>query len=324
LTDAPFAFLPQWVMGFRSVAVALLDNNGNVVEANEGFLNFLRNSQASSAGVHFLDPPFFQLRDAPEGENGVVYSGLIILAAEQGFRRIFSGQVFRVNQMLFLAAEMDISAFEKLSTDVDRLENELDESRKQLARRNHALQKALEDLKELRGLDGLTGLPMRRQLDLRIDEEISRWERYRRPLALMVMDVDNFAEINNEYGRETADEMLKHVSTILQQTLRSADFAVRYGGQEFAVMLPETNEMGALIVAERLRMELESQIILPLVKPLTASFGVAMLMQGEDREELYARAERAVRHSKESGKNSVTMAGVISECDHIYQGMGRA
>jgi GGDEF domain-containing protein len=84
------------------------------------------------------------------------------------------------------------------------------------------------------------------------------------------------------------------------------------------MLLPETNEMGALIVAERLRMELEGQIILPMTYPLTACFGVAMLLPGESRQELYARAGRAVEHSKRNGRNCVTMAGVISECDQLY------
>jgi FOG: GGDEF domain len=75
------------------------------------------------------------------------------------------------------------------------------------------------------------------------------------------------------------------------------------------VLLPETNDMGALIVAERLRLDLESQILLPLVEPITASFGVATLVAGERREQLFSRAAEALSRSKHQGKNCVTLAG---------------
>ena len=135
----------------------------------------------------------------------------------------------------------------------------------------------------------------------------------------MLMDMDGFTQINADYGREVGDEVLKHVATVVMQVVRSVDVAVRYGGQEFASLLPETNEMGALIVAERLRMELEGQIMLPVLEPATASFGVAIYLSGEQREELYARAWRALKHAKAHGKNAITMAGVVGECDHLYQ-----
>ena len=73
-----------------------------------------------------------------------------------------------------------------------------------------------------------------------------------------MLDLDRFTEVNSGSGREVGDEVLRHVATITHQSIRSLDVAARYGGQEFAVLLPETNEMGALIVAERLRMELEA------------------------------------------------------------------
>ena len=324
MSHSPFPFLPPWLDEFRSVAVALVGRDGQIIEANQGFRTLMADLPAGSAAERFIEPRFSQLLGAGPDAKGEVYHGLITLGASPGIRRTFSGKVYHSGEMLFVAAEVDIAAFEKLQGEADRLGQELDAVKQQLTRRNQALKKALDDLKERRGLDGLTGLPLRRRLDERMDQEILRWERYRRPLALVILDIDDFAAVNGDYGRETGDDILVHVATILKQSVRSLDFTVRYGGQEFAVMLPETNEMGALIVAERLRMELESQIILPLVRPLTASFGVAMLMSGETRDELCRRAERAVEHSKANGKDCVTMAGVIGECDHIYRGMKEA
>ncbi len=317
---APFAILPGWLKDFRAVAVALISDEGRIIEANEGFLMTLAGLSEGTSTANFLDPSFSLLRASPAQADGLIYQGLIKLGAPEGAQRSFAGRVYRMNQMLFVAAEMDISAFEEMNSDLAKTKAELDEVRRQLTRRSHALQEALEEIGELKRLDALTGLANRTVLDQRMEEEVKRWERSRRPLALLLMDIDNFSRINENYSREVGDEILGHVATLAKQAVRSIDVAVRYGGQEFALLLPETNEMGALIVAERLRMELESQLILPVLEPVTASFGAATYLGNERREEFYARAWRALKHSKSHGKNCVTMAGVVAECDHLYQG----
>lgn len=320
--SAAFGLLPPWLRNFRSVAVALLSDEGHVVEANEGFLMTLGDSGEDTAGARFLEPSFALLRSSPTQADGLVYEGLIRLGAPDGPQRSLTGRIWRVNSMLFLAAEMDISAFEAIDADLAKAHKELDDVRRILTRRSHALQQALEEIAQLKRLDMVTGLANRAVLDQRMEEEIRRWERSRRPLALLLMDIDNFSSINENYSREVGDEVLGHVATMLKQAVRGVDLAVRYGGQEFALLLPETNEMGAIIVAERIRMELASQLILPVLEPLTASFGAATYLGGEGRAEFYARAWRALKHSKSHGKNCVTMAGVVAECDHLYQGTG--
>lgn len=315
-----FGFLPPWVRDLRAVAVAVLTDEGQIVEANEGFLSTLQGITEGTPTASFIDPSFALLRASPPQPDGLIYQGIIRLGAPDGPQRAYAGRVWRMNQMLFVAAEMDISAFEELNGDLAKTKRELDEVRRVLTRRSHALQQALEEIAQLKRLDTVTGLANRAVLDQRMEEEIRRWERSRRPLALLLMDIDDFSAINENYSREVGDEILGHVATLLKQAVRGVDLAVRYGGQEFAMLLPETNEMGAIIVAERIRMELASQLILPVLEPITASFGAATYIGGESRAEFYARAWRALKHSKSHGKNCVTMAGVVAECDHLYQG----
>lgn len=312
--------LPAWLKDFRAIAVALISEDGRIVEANEGFLMTLTGINEGFSTANFIEPSFNVLRYGPIQDNGLIYQGLLTLGAAEGAQHTFSGRVYRMDQMLFIAAEMDLAAFEKIQEENDKIKKELDDVRRQLSKRNHALQAALEEITVLKQFDPVTGLPHRVVLDLRMEEEITRWERSRRPLALLLMDLDNFTKLNAEYGRDVGDEVLRHIATLLKQAVRTVDVGVRYGGQEFAILLPETNEMGALIVAERMRMDLASQLILPLLEPLTASMGVAIYLSGELREELYARAWRALKHAKAHGKNAITMAGVVSECDHLYQG----
>ena len=301
-------------MVLRSVAVAVLDEDGRVVEFNQGFLATL-----DGAGVRLVRPDLADMKNAEAGPDGLIYTGAIVLANSTNGWEGVSGSIYRLGPKLLVAAELSVSAYKQLNGEIERLGRGLEEAQRTLIRRNQSLQKALEDVEALKRQDILTGLANRQSLDERITQEIGRWERYRRPLGLILMEMDDFGGINESYGREVGDELLRHVATILNQSLRTTDMVARYGGLEFALLLPETNEMGALIVAERLRMELEHLIILPMVRPLTASFGVAMLLPGEGRLELYARAGRAVGHSKRNGRNCVTMAGVIGECDQLYQ-----
>jgi len=315
--------VPAWAMELHAVAMTVLDESGLAVESNLGFLDAVAELSAAGAGVRLAKPDMAELGQAAAGPDGRVYSGSVVFADSQNGRCALSGNIYRAGSGWLVAAEVGVSAYRQLTGTVERLGRELEEAERTLTRRNQALQKALEAVEALKRQDTLTGLANRKSLDDRVSEEISRWERYRRPLGLMLMEMDDFGGVNETYGREVGDELLRHVATIITRSVRATDLAVRYGGLEFAVLLPETNEMGALILAERLRMELESQIILPMVRPLTASFGVAMLLQGEGRQELFARAGRATVHSKKSGRNCVTMAGVIGECDQLYQSAPR-
>ena len=319
MNASPFAFVPAWLKDFRAIAVALIADDGRILEANEGFMMTLDGIIEGFSTANFIQPSFDSLCHSAPQADGLIFHGLLTLGAPEGAQRSYSGRVYRMDQILFVAAEMDINAPEQANDDMAELKSELDDVRRQLSKRSHALQTALVEMAELKRQDPTTGLANRLILDQRMEEEIKRWERSRRPLGLLLMDMDGFTKINADYGREVGDEVLKHVATVVMQAVRTVDVAVRFGGQEFAILLPETNEMGALIVAERLRMDLEGQIMLPVLEPATASFGVAVYLSGEQREEFYARAWRALKHAKTHGKNAITMAGVVGECDHLYQ-----
>lgn len=319
MSEAGLKLIPSWALELHAIALAVLNKEGRVVESNQGFLSITAEAKAEEPGVHLTKPEMAVLSQAEVGLDGKVYSGAIVLAGSSDGWGALSGSIYRTGSGWLLAAEVGVSAYQQLNGVIGRLGRELEDTERTLARRNQALQKALEEVEILKRQDSLTGLPNRRSLDDRITEEIGRWERYRRPLGLILMEMDDFDRVNESYGREVGDELLHHVATVVTHSVRTTDLAARYGGLEFAMLLPETNEMGALIVAERLRMELEGQIILPMTRPLTASYGVAVLLPGESRQELYARAGRAVEHSKKNGKNCVTMAGVISECDQLYR-----
>lgn len=318
MNTPPVSFLPAWLIEFRAITVALLTRDGAMVEANQGFLSVLGDLPADSAGAIFVDPPFFGLLKQTPDANGSIHQGLVTLGTQNGMRRTFYGNVYVRNQMILLVAEMDITSFQIMSDELDTLAAELKDVKAQLARRSETLHKILEEMEGLRVNDTLTGLPLRSKLDTQLKSEIQRWERYRHPLSLIILSVDGFRQINEEYGRATGDEILAHIATMITQSVRALDIAVRYGGVEFAVLLPETNAMGAVIAAERLRLDMEELIILPMTEPVTASIGIASLLPDEKADEFCARAEQAARDSKEKGKNNLTIADKTSDRKDAY------
>lgn len=155
--------------------------------------------------------------------------------------------------------------------------------------------------------DPLTGLPNRVAYDERLSAELERWQRYNTPFSIAVVDLDRFKAINDEYGHLAGDKVLRLVARILQRNMRSNDFIVRYGGEEFVLLFPSTLAEDALLAADKLREAVENSPFNFHGQPVqvTASFGVAQVTAGDDAESLFARADGALYGAKERGRNQV-------------------
>ena len=159
--------------------------------------------------------------------------------------------------------------------------------------------------------DGLTDLANRRQFEEGLTAEISRAERFGGPLALVLADLDDFKQVNDRYGHQTGDDVLRAFADVLRDTVRDIDLAARYGGEEFAVLLPQTDLGGAERLAERLREAMAAHVIGPLGETgfsVTASFGVASFPEAAAAAALFAAADEALYRAKSAGKNCVVCA----------------
>lgn len=177
-------------------------------------------------------------------------------------------------------------------------------------RRERRLRSHASQLKASSYMDALTGIGNRRKFDETIHEEFHRALRDHTPLSLIMIDIDYFKAYNDLYGHQNGDTCLTRVAKLLREVLRqSGDAACRYGGEEFAVVLPGTNEAGACMVAERLRLMVESQLIRhdnsKVAKYVTISLGLATLnnAQIEDSQTLIHAADMALYHAKADGRN---------------------
>lgn len=163
-------------------------------------------------------------------------------------------------------------------------------------------------LNEAARSDPLTGIPTRRAFYEEFERELSRARRYRLPLSCVMLDVDFFKKINDVYGHPTGDEVLKAVASLLDNGRRVSDYVCRHGGEEFCVILPETEEKAAVTWAERTRAALAAlriQAGSTEVK-ITASFGIAQLLEDtKSGEQLVDQADQALLVAKQTGRDRV-------------------
>jgi diguanylate cyclase (GGDEF)-like protein/PAS domain S-box-containing protein len=168
-----------------------------------------------------------------------------------------------------------------------------------------------EKLEQMAVVDTLTGLYSRRHFSDLGGKEIERARRYGSPLSLLMIDLDHFKNFNDTYGHAVGDQILVEVANTIGTTLRKIDIPGRLGGEEFAVLLPETNQQNGMLVAERLRQAI-SRLRIPvkdgIIDTITASFGLATLCDNHvDLQSLTTSADMAMYKAKENGRNIVVV-----------------
>jgi len=157
--------------------------------------------------------------------------------------------------------------------------------------------------------DVLTGLANRRRFSEALEREVARSLRYGAPLTLLLIDVDQFKRVNDQFGHAAGDRALSRVADSLRSTCRQTDLPARYGGDEFAILLPETTGESGLQLAQRIAVALRNPAHEgPADPPLTLSIGVAQLAPGERVAALARRADQALYQSKTSGRNRASLA----------------
>lgn len=218
------------------------------------------------------------------------------------------GQLVKANKVILSAKNSYQLLLDRQQESQDLLEERVQERTLELHIALQELEEANRELEQKNTLDELTGLFNRRFYDQKILAEYRRSKRNLTPLSLIIIDIDHFKAVNDSHGHLAGDHCLVWLSSHLKKSLkRSSDMAFRYGGEEFCVILPDTDEKGAVALAEALRKNIESQICTykDINIPLTISSGIFTYIQQSDvqPEQIFMRADKALYEAKHNGRN---------------------
>ncbi len=169
------------------------------------------------------------------------------------------------------------------------------------------IQAANEKLRELSRTDGLTGLLNRKTWETDLQAEFSRFKRHNHRTSLLMFDIDHFKKVNDGYGHPAGDEVIRQTARVLKENLRNIDIAGRYGGEEFAVLLVDTDASGAFTVAERIRKEMEANVVKyeDLEIKYTISLGICEInSQIKDKTHWIDCADKGLYQAKQNGRNN--------------------
>ncbi|HEY3426975.1 MAG TPA: diguanylate cyclase [Negativicutes bacterium] len=219
---------------------------------------------------------------------------------------------------------IELQARIKTHLELKKVRDDLKQSNKQLQEVNTALQAAnqlitvknqmlkemMEQLEYAAKVDALTGLFNRRYAVEKIEEEVARQQRNQKSFSFLMADIDFFKKVNDTYGHDGGDHVLKAISQMMQQTIREQDWLARWGGEEFLMLLPESDLAEAMLVAERIRQKIEENVIdyQKMKIAVTITLGVATYDGTEPVEQIIKKADNALYDGKASGRNCVVAA----------------
>lgn len=191
-----------------------------------------------------------------------------------------------------------------LRADNVTLEKLITQKAKELEQRNRELQLKVQEIEQISNTDPLTQIPNRKKFEEELLIEKSRSDRYGHQLSIAMLDIDHFKNINDTFGHETGDRVLKKLAAFVTENIRDIDFFARWGGEEFVLIFPDVGLEGAVSCSEKLRRLIAGHALYPGFK-ITCSFGVTAYRVGDSIEDLFARIDNALYLAKNSGRDRV-------------------
>jgi len=201
-----------------------------------------------------------------------------------------------VAHSLFIYRHYELKNFEQINKELETI----------VSQRTKELQEKNEQLQKISVTDKLTGLFNRLKLDEVLEFEINRSDRFNHSFGIIILDIDDFKSVNDTYGHQMGDYILKTMASIIEHNIRKTDVVGRWGGEEFMVICPENSKEETVLVAEKIRKSLESYTY-ETVGSKTASLGVSIYTKDMGINNLISKADEALYRSKKSGKNQVSV-----------------
>lgn len=276
------SFIEDVFSKFVSLQVELTNSFSNSIEFVEKDLEIDRKLLGDAEDMH----------DVLKSEESIEYLRTKMLESFSNFVDTFGAKT-----------ENKKGRLDEIATEYTTVNTELEDYKQQVSK----LQNDLNKYKTESITDHLTGLYNRKYLDIKLNEEIERFKRMNTPFCILMADLDHFKGVNDNYGHLIGDQVLKHLAKIIKDNIRKTDFAFRYGGEEFLVMLVNADVRNAKHVAEQIRKKLEAVDFSLKGNSfnVTASFGIASFKKDDTAETAVKRADERLYKAKQTGRNKI-------------------
>ncbi|MGC9455465.1 MAG: GGDEF domain-containing protein [Phycisphaerae bacterium] len=300
--------LGDYIDRFSSLLVVLFETDGRIIGCNDRFRDLL------------------ETRDCPYGQplaDFVEYEDLadLLPGRDESCRQVrlsvTGGGMAHLFKAIIVCTPHGCAAIGQTPhltdhnaiAEMSSVNNDLSNITRELHRKNRELQHAKEEIETLARTDGLTGLLNRQYFMAELDRAVSAARRHGRELSVVMADLDHFKNINDTFGHQAGDAVLRRFARLLAENSRKEDTLCRYGGEEFICATPDTDRESAAAFAERVRRALADSHIPRIEARITASFGVASLREHDTLHSLIKRADEALYAAKDAGRNRVNVAG---------------
>ena len=272
------------------------------------YWNLLYNTSHIESSVLFIFLPIISGILRPIREVillGVVFGGSFVYISVMG---VGAAEFTYMEMFKLISTQALISFFVIIYVQTNRKYQEvIEQQSSQLQEVNKDLEALYKEKEIEASTDALTGLSNRTALMTQLNYLYARYKRQKEVFAFIIMDVDHFKIVNDSYGHQKGDEVLKQIADITLECIREVDTSARYGGEEFVILLPQTNCVSATHIAERIRLSIEEKIVIE-GKSITASFGVIEVEESCNVDELIKKADDALYEAKDMGRNKVVCA----------------
>lgn len=296
----------------RSIALVEIAEDGSVRWANAGFQRLLpawaHDAESIQAQRYFLSPSLAELQRLARSQASPCYEGLLTIGDPDARPQSLRGRVFAHDRGLLVIAEHDLDELMHVSDAAMRLSADLTRSQRELIAINRRLAEREAEIHNLSVTDQLTGLGNRRRLDESLATVISAARQHDVPFCVVMVDLDHFKAVNDAFGHAVGDSLLQSLGQTLEEGVRSTDTVCRFGGEEFAIVMPDIEMHGACACSERIRVSVESLPQAEGMPRVTATFGVAQWQPGDTADTLLQRADQSLYQGKAEGRNRVICA----------------
>lgn len=284
-----------------NVAIIVVDKDKKILDCNSGFTKILglREKPINFPLTNFLSKHSKEILLPDRAYNMIK----IVFKGADNMEILLKGSIFSIENLYLMIFEQYRLTYNELISKMSKLNDQIVDITRQLEKKNLQLSEALKTIKKITNTDPLTGILNRRAFHKILKREISFARRHSLPLSFVMIDIDHFKRINDTYGHEMGDRILKRFARIIIKSIRHEDIFARFGGEEFILLLPNTDINSAFSVCERIRQKIEKTKFKGIKERITASFGITELLQQDKELDVLKRADEALYEAKRKGRN---------------------